>query len=188
MGLVPNFPAVLAFASAFAFGWLLHRQPALLDRLQRDWLLYLVAAGASSTVAIVIIGPAAKFFHVELPQTERIAYAASYNLATWCWMFGLVGVATRYLSHPSATWRYFADASFFMYVFHLPIVYLLQASMVRWNVHWSVKYALIVFPTVAVLLALYHYGVRSTFVGQFLNGRRHPRGRPFTSAPSTSPG
>jgi len=71
---------------------------------------------------------------------------------------------------------------------HLPIVYLLQASMVRWNVHWSVKYALIVFPTVAVLLALYHYGVRSTFVGQFLNGRRHPRGRPFTSAPSTSPG
>ena len=131
MGMIPNFPAVLAFGSAFGVGWLLHRQPALLDRLRSDWPLYLAVAVFSSIVAIVLIGPAAKFYHVELPPAERIAYAVSYNLATWCWMFGLLGLATRYLSHPNATWRYFADASFFMYVFHLPIVYLLQACMVR---------------------------------------------------------
>jgi glucan biosynthesis protein C len=175
MGLIPNFPAVLAFGSAFGFGWFLHRQAVLLEKLQRDWLLNLALAAISSVVAIELIGASSKFYHVDLPQPERIGYAVSYNLATWFWMFGLIGAATRLLARPNATWRYFADASFFMYIAHLPIVYTLQAAMVRWPLHWSVKYPLVLLPTVALLLVIYHYGVRSTFVGQFLNGRKYPR-------------
>lgn len=189
MGMIPNFPAVLAFGSAFAFGWLLHRQPALLEKLQRDWTLYLGVAAISSVVAISLIGASSKFYHVELPPPSRAAYAVSYNLATWCWMFGLIGAATRFLAHPNARWRYLADASFYMYVIHLPIVYLLAAAMVRWPVHWSVKYTLTVVVTMAILLASYHYLVRGTFVGQFLNGRRYPRTSPkVISTPSISPG
>jgi peptidoglycan/LPS O-acetylase OafA/YrhL len=189
MGMIPNFPAVLAFGSAFVFGWFLHRQPGLLEKLQRDWLLYLIVAVASSVVAISLIGASSKFYHVELPIAERAAYAVSYNLATWCWMFGLIGAATRFLSRPNATWRYFADASFYMYIVHLPIVYLLAATMIRWPVHWSVKYTLNVTVTMVLLLASYHYLVRSTFVGQFLHGRRYPRaGAAVIPAPSISPG
>lgn len=189
MGMIPNFPAVLAFGSAFTFGWFLHRQPALLEKLQRDWLLYLIVAVASSVVAISLIGASSKFYHVELPMPSRVAYAASYNLATWCWMFGLIGAATRFLPNPNATWRYLADASFYIYIAHLPIVYLLAASMVRWPVHWSVKYTLNVAITMVVLLASYHYLVRDTFVGQFLNGRRYPGvAAKVTPTPSTSPG
>jgi glucan biosynthesis protein C len=189
MGMIPNFPAVLAFGSAFAFGWFLHRQPALLEKLQRDWLLYLVVAMISSLVAISLIGAGSKFYHVELPVPSRAAYAVSYNLATWCWMFGLIGAATRFLARPSVTWRYLADASFYMYIVHLPIVYLLSAAMVRWPVHWSVKYTLNVAVTMGVLLASYHYLVRGTFVGQFLNGRRYPRTTAkVISAPHSSPG
>ena len=182
MGLIPNLPAIVAFGSAFAFGWFLHRQPPLLEQLQRDWLLYTIVALVSSVVAISLIGASSKFFHVELPTRERIAYAASYNLATWCWIFGLIGAATKFLAHPNATRRYLADASFFMYIAHLPIVYTLQAAMVRWPLHWSVKYPLVLFPTVAILLVIYHYGVRGTFVGQFLNGRKYPRGSTRISA------
>jgi hypothetical protein len=189
MGMIPNFPALLAFGSAFAFGWFLHRQPALLAKLQRDWVLYLIVAAISSVVAIGLIGASSKFYHVELPATARAAYAVSYNLATWCWMFGLIGAATRFLARPSATWRYLADASFYMYIIHLPIVYLLSAAMVRWPVHWSVKFTLNVTVTMVVLLASYHYLVRSTFVGQFLNGRRYPRAAmKVATTPGTSPG
>jgi len=176
MGLIPNSPALLAFGSAFAFGWFLHRQRALLDALKRDWLPNLVIAMGLSLVAIVVIGAAPKFYDYALPSAERIAYAISYNLAAWFWMFGLIGAAVRFLSNPSARWRYLADASFFMYILHLPIVYALQAWMIRWPIHWSIKYALIIVMTMGVLLAGYHYLVRSTFVGVFLNGRRYPRG------------
>lgn len=189
MGLVPNFPAVLAFGSAFAFGWFLHRQTALLETLKRDWLPNLCIAVALSVLAITLIGAAPKFYDYPLPRVERIAFAISYNLATWFWMFGLIGAAWRFLEHPDARWRYLADASFYMYILHLPIVYALQSAMIRWPLHWSVKYALIITITMTLLLASYHYLVRSTFVGQFLNGRKYPRAAAaVTSAPSISPG
>jgi len=175
MGLIPNFPAVLAFGSAFAFGWFLHRQSVLLDALKRDWMVNLIVALALSITAIKVIGVQPRFYDYALPPTERIVYAISYNFAAWFWMFGLVGAASRFLSNPDARGRYLADSSFFMYVMHLPIVYALQAWMIRWPLHWSVKYTLIVATTIGLLLASYHYLVRSTFVGLFLNGRKYPR-------------
>ena len=187
MGFVPNFPALLAFGSAFGFGWFLHRQPTLLDLLARDWLVHLVAAVVASTIALAVIGATPRLDVVTLPRAARIAYAMCYNVATWFWMFGLIGAAVRFLQRPSARWRYLADASFFVYLVHLPIVYALQAWMMLWPIHWTAKYALVVSITVAASLGMYHLGVRNTFVGVFLNGRRHPRSG-ITPAPSTSPG
>ena len=186
MGPIPNLPAVLAFGSAFAFGWFLHRQPGLLEALQRNWWRNLVVAVGLSIVAITLIGAVPKFYDFELPRGERIAYAISYNLATWFWIFGLLGAAVRFLSAPSRSWRYLADASFYMYLVHLPIVYALQAAMIRWPIHWSVKYSLILAITTGVLLASYHYCVRSTFVGSFLSGRKYPRS--VSATPEVSPG
>jgi len=187
MGFVPNFPAVLAYGSAFAFGWFLHRQTALLDLLRRDWMINLVIAVAASMAALALIGATPKLVVYELPPVRRMAFAASYNLATWCWMFGLIGFATRFLSSPSPRWRYLADASFFVYIAHLPVVYASQAWMMRWPVHWSVKYVLVLSITLLVTLGMYRYLVRNTFVGVLLNGRRRPPAL-VTSAPSTSPG
>jgi hypothetical protein len=59
--------------------------------------------------------------------------------------------------------------------------------MMRWTLHWSIKYALILAIACALLLASYHYLVRSTFLGKFLNGRKYPRALPqVAAAPSTS--
>jgi hypothetical protein len=44
-----------------------------------------------------------------------------------------------------------------------------------------VKFPLILGITAAVLLASYHYLVRSTFLGKLLNGRRYPRSLPLTA-------
>jgi peptidoglycan/LPS O-acetylase OafA/YrhL len=188
MGLVPNLPSVLAFGSAFAFGWFLHRRMAWIELLERQWLLHALAAVALSAASLHLIGAYPQFHVQELPPLRRAAYAAMYTVSAWCWILFALGAATRFLAHPSARVRYLADASFFMYIMHLPVVYALQAWMIRWPLHWSVKFALIVAIAFAILLAMYHYLVRSTFVGQFLSGRKYPRSATLTSAPSTSPG
>jgi peptidoglycan/LPS O-acetylase OafA/YrhL len=188
MGFIPNFPALLAFGTAFGFGWFLHRRPGWLDVMKRDWALHLSVAVLLTCAALWLIGAYPRVDIPVLPPLERALYAASYNAAGWFWIFGLIGAAVRFLERPSPRWRYLADASFFVYLVHLPVVYALQAWMMRWPVHWSVKYPLIVALTTTIVFPLYHYGVRSTFVGQFLNGRRYPREAALTSAPSTSPG
>jgi glucans biosynthesis protein C len=189
-GLVPNLPALLAYGSAFAFGWFLHRDTGLLQLLKRDCAAYLASAVLLSGIALGLIGATAQLGVTTMPAMDRLVYAISYHTATWLWVFGLTGAAARFLDTPSPRWRYVADASFFVYVMHLPVVCLLQVSMIRWPLHWSIKYVLTVALTIGIVHLMYHYLVRSTFAGQFLNGRKYPRGgaSAVTRARNISPG
>jgi peptidoglycan/LPS O-acetylase OafA/YrhL len=175
VGLVPNAPALLAYGMAFALGWFLHRRQDHLRALAADWVLYLAGALAGSAIALATIGLTPRLAVVELSGSARLVYSAAYTLAIWCWTFAGLGLATRYLQAPNARWRYLADASYWMYLVHLPVVMLLQAWMLRWPLHWSIKLVLLLTVTAVILLASYHVVVRSTFMGVFLNGRRYPR-------------
>ncbi len=188
-GFVPNLPAVVIFGAMVSFGWCLHRQQSLLEFLRRDYLLYLVVGMVASAVALNLVGVSMNVAVMPMSPGVRATYAGAYMLAVCCWSLGLIGAAVAWLSAPSARWRYLSDASYWMYLVHLPIVWGLQAWMLRWPVHWSVKFALILAITCLILLASYHYMVRSTFIGKFLNGRKYERALPAVSAtPSTSPG
>jgi peptidoglycan/LPS O-acetylase OafA/YrhL len=189
-GLVPNAIALLTFGMAFALGWIMHREQAVLRSLAAGWPWYLVAAVGATLVAIWLGGDRLHFGMQPLPPLERAFFAAAYSLALWCWCFAAIGLAVRFLDEPSPRWRYLSDASYWMYLVHLPIVCLLQAWMLEWPWHWSVKFSLVIAITMALLLASYRWLVRSTFVGVFLNGRRYPgKMSPVpASAPSTSPG
>jgi glucans biosynthesis protein C len=178
MGLVPNFPSVVAFGSAFGFGWFLHRRTAWLELLKRDWPIYLAGAVALTAASMALVGANPQLHVPVVSPLERATFAATYNVATWCWIFGLIGVAVRFLDRPSPRWRYLAESSFFVYIIHLPVSFFMVALVMRWPLHWSVKFTMIVLVTAAVSLAMYHWLVRSTFVGVFLNGRRLPRALP----------
>jgi glucan biosynthesis protein C len=176
MGLVPNFPGFLAYGIAFGFGWFLHRQTAWLQQLCRDWSIYLGAAAALSAVAMLLVGANPQLVVPDMPPAQRAAFSMTYNVAGWCWIFGLIGAAIRFLDRPSPRWRYLADASFFVYIAHLPVSYTLSTWMMRWSLHWSIKFLLIASLTTVITFGAYHMWVRSTFVGQFLNGHRRKGG------------
>ena len=183
VGFVPSLPAVACFGAAEVFGWCLHRQQPLFELLRRDYVLYLAVAVVASAVALSLVGVKMQALTVIAMTPEiRAGYAFAYMLASWCWCLGLTGAAVAWLSAPSARWRYLSDASYWMYLIHVPIVWALQAWMLRWPLHWSLKYALILAIAGVLLLASYHYLVRSTFIGKFLNGRKYPRALPQMGA------
>jgi ABC-type multidrug transport system ATPase subunit/peptidoglycan/LPS O-acetylase OafA/YrhL len=177
VGLMPQLPALAGFITAFVFGWLLHRQANLLSVLERHWPIYLGLATGLTVACLTMVGVApttalSPFTH---DAGMRAGYAASYALAIWCWTFGWLGAAMRLFSGESAVRRYVADASYWIYLVHMPIVFALQVTMMRWPLHWAVKFPLIVLVAGGVLLASYHYLVRSTLIGEVLNGRRYAR-------------
>jgi peptidoglycan/LPS O-acetylase OafA/YrhL len=174
LGFVPNFPAVIGFGGAMLVGWFLHRKQTLLTLLARDWPIHLIVAIAMTTVACVLIGPDAQLQVVNMRPPVRMIYAGCYTLAIWSWCLGLIGVATAFCAGEGARWRYLADASFWIYLLHVPLVWGLQVLMMGWRLPWQVKYPLILAATVGLLLVLYRYLVRGTFIGQFLNGRQLP--------------
>lgn len=177
-GLAPELPALVAYGTAFGFGWLLHRQVGLLDLLSRQWRSNLALAVGLTLACLAILGPVPV---LETPTAlagggvTRFAYAAGYTLAIWTWTFGLLGASVRFGAAESAMRRYLADASYWLYLVHPPIVFGLQVAVMNLPLSWAVKFPAILALTLAVLLVSYHFLVRPTFLGELLNGRRYPR-------------
>jgi len=183
VGLMPQAPALAGYGLAFALGWLLHRQIDLLNVFRRQWLVNLVVGAGLTVLCLAIVGVRPNIFEPTLLEGGagmRAIYAGAYTLSIWYWTFGLVGAALRFCTGESPTRRYLADASYWLYLAHIPIVFGLQVLLMHWAVHWAIKFPLIITITMAVLLVSYHYLVRPTWLGAILNGRKVPRrpGRP----------
>jgi len=187
-GLMPQLPAMVGFGTAFGLGWLLHRQVDLLALWRARWMSNLVLAILLSATCLVIAGPAPSADATALagPPGTRIAYALAYTASIWCWIAGLVGAAQRWCAREHRVLRYLSDASYWMYLAHLPIVFGLQVLVMDWPLHWTLKFPLVVAVTLAVLFASYHVLVRTTIIGEILNGRRVARRR-HDDAPTHAP-
>ncbi|GLH82272.1 hypothetical protein SSBR45G_71810 [Bradyrhizobium sp. SSBR45G] len=175
--LITNGQAWIGFGSAFAVGWLLHRQIALLQVLARRWLLTTIAAlgliGLSFALALALLLASGHLWAAPVDlATLRLAGAIVYALAIWTASFAAIGLALRFMAGFSRTRRYLADASYWLYLIHMPIVMALQVAVSQLDWPWSVKYALILLVAVPTMLASYHLLVRNTIVGRALNGRR----------------
>jgi peptidoglycan/LPS O-acetylase OafA/YrhL len=177
-GLLPNATAVVAFGTAFAFGWLLQRQAGLLRVLEQRYAPNLAVAVAMSVACLwiagvtVVLDPARQAGAQEPWPT---VFAACYSLATWTWVFGLVGAALRFLSSPRPAVRYLADASYWIYLIHLPIVMALQVLAFFLPLPALAKFALVLAVGFPIMPLSYHLLVRYTWVGAVLNGRRRER-------------
>jgi ABC-type multidrug transport system ATPase subunit/peptidoglycan/LPS O-acetylase OafA/YrhL len=184
--LIPQLPAIAGFGTAIVFGWLLARQPELLGSWQRRWKFNLCLAIVATVVCMGIVGlPAA----APSPPSgaARVGFTLSYVTAIWSWVFAFVGIAMQFMSGESAVRRYLADASYWIYLTHLPIVLALQVALGQLPLHWSVKFPAILAVTFGVTLVSYHYLVRPTFIGELLNGRKHPRRRKSTEQADATP-
>lgn len=170
--LVPQLAATVGFGTAFAFGWLVHRSAGALAAIGDRWLPHLLLAIAASGLCLYFLRTQPLF---GMPQDAKIAFALAYGLSAWSWVFALTGLALRFLHRPSAARRYIADASYWIYLVHLPVVMALQVWVGDWPLHWSLKFAFIMAASLGLLFLSYHYLVRPTVLGKVLNGKAYPR-------------
>jgi peptidoglycan/LPS O-acetylase OafA/YrhL len=182
--IIPNLAAFVGYGTAITFGWFLHRQAHLLRTFEQFWFGYFVVAVVLTVTCYSLVGMPTTPIHLD--PTPRMIYSGAYSVASWCWTLAIIGAATRFLSGESRVRRYLADASYWMYIMHIPPICALQALMMQWPLHWSIKYSLILGITFALLLLSYHYWVRPTKIGEVLNGRRYPRAAGTSPQPASA--
>jgi hypothetical protein len=171
--LVPNLAATVAYFTAFGFGWLLHRRADALATLRKHWPINLALGAAFSIAGLAITGPA-PLVAASTPGLAKAAFAATYSLAQWSWTFAVIGLALRFLNTHSPARRYVADASYWIYLVHLPLIMALQVAVSQLAWAWPLKFALILGVAFPLMLGSYQLFVRRSFIGAILNGRRVP--------------
>lgn len=173
-GLIPNTPALVGFGLAFGFGVLLDRRRDLLNRIEAWSPVHLgLAVGAGATAMMLAGGPNPHLVPMT-DSTTKAMTAAAFGVGTYAGVFAAVGLAMRFFAGHSATRRYLADASYWIYIVHLPLMMAAQVLVQDWTLPWPVKLAGVVVGVLAISTASYELLIRHTFMGRWLNGRRTP--------------
>ena len=101
--------------------------------------------------------------------------------ATWVGIYAFLGLFLRCFNEPNATWRYISDGAYWMYIIHLPIAVALAPVLSGVDVVAELKFAFVFGATTVLCLITYHFLVRATFLGAWLNGRKYPRVAPMAA-------
>lgn len=178
VGFVPNPVAVTAFGMAFGLGVLLDRRRDLLNRIEKLWPMFTVVAIGTGAGALVLAGgPVPTLAPVTDPATKAAA-ACLYAFTAFASTFAVTALALRFASGHSAIRRYLADASYWIYLIHMPLVMAGQVLMLDKPWPWFVKLTVVVVGVMAISLISYELLVRHTFIGKGLNGRCVPWRKP----------
>jgi peptidoglycan/LPS O-acetylase OafA/YrhL len=167
-GFVPVFGIVAVYTVPFAVGWLLFVESDLLDTIARR-------AGPYAVLAVV--ASVAYRLSYDLPLDRAVAFyliRVVHSVAMWLLILGVTGLFLRTLSGHSPLRRYLCDSSYFLYIAHMPMILAFQLLLEDVPLPPLAKMGLVLAGTIAVLLPVYRWGVRPTFVGAVLNGQRYP--------------
>ena len=62
-----------------------------------------------------------------------------------------------------------SDVAYWLYLAHLPLLLLVQGMVRTWELPASVKFGLVCFGVTGILLFIYQFFLRYTFLGTLLN-------------------
>lgn len=176
-------PTLFAYYSFFfLFGWLLSGQGNLVEELKRGAWLRLGAGVLIAVPAFLLFYDNGDFTgNVGTPGIlAEIGELRPYGLFTvglvcWLTLFGIWGVLARYVRKESRVLRYLSDASFWIYLVHIPFLVALQSSLSEIDLGVPARYVLAVSGTLALALGTYAL-IRGT--RRLAMKLVHPRGAP----------
>jgi fucose 4-O-acetylase-like acetyltransferase len=156
-------PTLFAYYSFFfVFGWLLSAQGNLVEELKRGAWLRLGAGVLIAVPAFLLFYDNGDFTgNVGTPgilaEIDELRPYGLFTVGLVCWLtlFGIWGVLARYVRKESRVLRYLADASFWIYLVHIPFLVALQSTLSETGLAVPARYALTVGGTLALALGTY---------------------------------
>ena len=159
--------ALVFFGFYFALGYLFFHRESLLEQLRPLTPFLLVFGLAAYGVFLQFMGTRQPGLPLNLLQAALQASAGLW-LTLCCLQAG-----KQWLNGRSRVMRYLADASYWVYLVHLPILFAIQYRLLDMAGGWQLKFVVSVLATSLLALASYQLLVRNTIMGKLLDGRRH---------------
>ena len=168
-------PELLAFYGIFFLaGWMLFVTPGLRETIESRPRRYVLLSSFTLPPALALyllqgnptVGEG-RFFH--------ILALLLLCTATWSMVLGLLGLSRRYLGDYSPRMRYWADASYWIYLSHFLPMAVFALALTNVAMPWTTRVALLSSTTLALIYLAYGAFVRHTPIGHVLHGPRSQR-------------
>ena len=161
--LYDDWASVSFFATFLVCGFLLALHPALEDRIRREWRRALtVGLAATGGLLAAVLG---------VFESTSVVLAGT-AIAGWCFVVALLGFARARMPRPGPRLGYLTESAFPIYLLHQPVIVFLGYAVVQLPLGVAAKFSLLLFGSVALTLALYHFAVRPFGPVRFLTGMK----------------
>ncbi|HEY7950072.1 MAG TPA: acyltransferase family protein [Solirubrobacterales bacterium] len=168
---VPRLELLAYFAIFFACGWALYAIRGLRDAIERRPGRYALLAAIASPPALALYllqsEPA-----IGASRWAHLLALGLFSVATWSLTFGLLGASRSFLHEASPRLRYMADASYWIYLSHFPVMAALALVLFDLAMPNALRLPLLVVATFAIIYPAYGAFVRHTAIGRVLHGPR----------------
>ncbi len=165
-------PDLLAYYGIFfASGWVLFKTEGLREKIELRPYAYLALAALALPPALALYllqsEPA-----IGTSRAFHLLALLLLSIATWSLVLGLPGLARRFLREPSSRLRYWADASYWIYLSHFPVMVILGLIVFELPIPDGLRLLLLTFITLGLIFPAYGAFVRHTAIGRVLHGPR----------------
>lgn len=165
----PQAWALLFYGVYFSFGYQLYLHQALIENLKPFAPRLLLAALASYALFLLLItmqNPLQAKPLWKVLQAILEAYVGFW-MTLVCLIYG-----KRLLDRSNRLLRYLSDASYWVYIVHLPVLFAIQYALLDVVAIWQIKFTISLVATLVIAFASYQLLVRHTVLGRLLNGKR----------------
>lgn len=172
LGFYQSFTPVLTklayYGVYFSVGVLLYRHRDCLPVHSRFAATYLTVASVMFAGALPLIH---QHLTSELTGLPLMALVTLVSLFSWFVTLGLIGGFLQSNIGDGPVLRYLADASFWIYLIHLPLVTLTHVAIQKFAVPTEIKFLMAAVTALGLSLMTFHAFVRNKWIGEFLKGR-----------------
>lgn len=162
LGWIPEIDSFLFYLVFYLFGWLIYTSKYNLKKFTKNAWLYCIVAVYLFCVQIIL----------EENLSDIIkGIINAFTIALL--IYGITGIFVNYFSDKSKSLKYISDGSYWVYLIHLPFTILIPGLLAGFHLSAIVKFIITLILTSLVCFSSYHFLVRKTFIGKFLNGKKY---------------
>ena len=163
---IPNSEMLLYYGLFFGVGWTLYYHQGIFEIMQSHCRISFFTALFLYAAALLIMQPSMG------NPTLHLINCVLQALSLWCFIFSLIGMSLRYFSKPHAVTEYLSQASYWVYLVHMPITIVVPLLLAKLGLSIALKYFITVLLTTGLCLLSYHWLVRGGLIGSLLSSSK----------------
>lgn len=169
-GFVPPWYVLGIYGLCYLYGWFLFQNRLRLKRLGVHANIRIVIGVGAVGAYLGLLGWYLKSGQPEFLKWILVILSA---ISIWTLIEGWLALFQKYCRTPSRPSRYIADSSYWVYLIHVPVMLVCQGMVANIKLVAEVKFLVVLIATTVICFLSYHFFVRATLIGRFLNGRRY---------------
>ena len=161
-GVFPNIYLLIFYGIFFSLGLFSYSiWQTIENKLRKFWWIYLVLGIAAFSI----------YSNLMVSNTGQSWWKFVYTISTWMLAAGFIAFFLRFANKPNRFFAYFSEASYWIYIVHLPIVLAALYWLAKWQVPFFWSFVLSTLFTFGISTLSYHWLVKDTIIGKFLAGK-----------------